>query len=213
MPIKIDIIDKVITLVGRRHSGKTEIMKHLYHHFKHKFHKVFVVSCSDFNGQWKKEGVPKENVYSSYSEDWMNKLIKRMEVTNHNKTKQDADFKRVLLICDDVSNDVKWHQSKAMRILAGRGRHLGVSFLCSCQFFTQVPPLVRQNSDLIFYGKNNRASAELLQEEFNLNMPKVDFMKMVEDATQSYSFLVVNNCANDTHDINSVYGKYKIDVD
>ena len=202
----IDFRQKFIMICGRRGSGKSEIMRFLYLKKRHLFHKTFVISPTDFSGFWQKL-VGKENVFEKYDEEWINKLLDRMKSTNKDKDKKGPDFKNVLLILDDVFSGLKGHTLKSLHKIATSGRHYGLTLTYVIQWLTNVDPTSRGNSDLIFYGKCNKNSNEILEEEFNLGLSKQEFMDMCERCTNNHSFLVINNTASDMGNLNSVYGQ------
>lgn len=211
--MKIDLRDKVTVLCARRGAGKTVMAQHLIKNSKHQFKDVFIISPSSFSGTWKGI-VPDENVHETYSDDWVNKLIERMTHANRGKTQKSPDFKRVLLVLDDVLNDIKAHQMKTFRVIPGRGRHVGIALMCVCQHFrSSLPPIARNNADYVFYGKNNQQSTDLLWEEFGIGLKKDQFMKMVEKSTEDHRFLVIDNTAGSVDNPHVVYGSMKVPLE
>eukprot|EP00952_Eustigmatos_sp_NYUAD-ZCMA_P012495 50215-Eustigmatos_ZCMA.PRE.1 len=160
----------------RRGSGKTEMLKWLIQKQKGAFKEVFIVSPSSFGGQWKGV-IPDSNVTTDYREEWVESLIKKMTEANKGKTKASKDFKRVLLILDDVvSSEIKSHHSKTLKTLAARGRHCGIACGLTAQWCTSISPLQRLNSDMLIVGLTNAASIDILFKEFNLgNMNEKEF--------------------------------------
>lgn len=209
--MKIDIRDRFILCCGRRGCGKSTLVMYLIKHYKSQFKDILVVSPSSFSGAWK-DIVPDENVQENWSEDWVQKLISKMVIRNKGKTQQSKDFTRVLLVLDDVlSSETKAHNSKALKVLASRGRHCGISVFINLHFLTSASPMMRNCSDYIIFGVNNEASINILYEEFNVgDKDYKTFSKFVRNNTQDYRFLIINNAAANTHDAKEVYGTYKV---
>jgi hypothetical protein len=214
MPFKVNLCDKFFTLVGRRHSGKSQMVKWLIKKQRHHFKEIFVICPSAFNGDYKGL-VPDSNIMTDFKEEWVNSLIQKMAEANKGKNKEFKDFKRVLLILDDVvSSEIKSHHSKSIKILASRGRHLGCSVAVLSQWLTSVSPLQRLNSDYLFIGKTNAKSINILFNEFNLgNMSEPEFRRFVEQNTNDFNFLIINNAASNTTDLTNVYGRLKASLD
>ena len=47
MPIIIDIVDKAISIVAKRNSGKSYLLRYLVKKQSHKFNKIFVICPTD----------------------------------------------------------------------------------------------------------------------------------------------------------------------
>lgn len=209
--MKVDLKDKWVICCGRRGCGKTTLIQHFIKHYKSQFKEIFVVSPSSFSGAW--EGiVPDENVQQNWSEDWVQKLINKMVIRNKGKTQKSPDFTRILLVLDDVlSSDAKAHNSKALKILASRGRHCGIAVFINLHFLTSASPMMRNMSDYLIFGVNNQASIDILYEENNVgDMNSKEFSMFVRNNTQDYRFLIINNAAANTHDSKEVYGTFRV---
>lgn len=210
MPFALDLRDKFLLFCGRRGCGKTQLIKHLIRKNGEYFYDVFVVSPSAFSGTW--AGVVKpENIQHQWSEQWMLKMIDKMSERNKGLNQKSPKFTRIMIVLDDVlSSELRAHDSKALKIIASRGRHCGVTIAGVVHFLTGVAPMMRQCSDYLFYGVNNAASISILYEEFNVgDMNEKQFRKFVIDNTQDYRFLVINNTASNTRDPDQVYGTIK----
>lgn len=208
--MRIDLRQACFSLVGRRNSGKTQLLKHIVRSQGHLFKEIFLVSPSSFSGSWK--GIlPEENIHESYNEDWMLKLFQKMTNVNKGKTVDDPKFIRILVILDDVvSSETKAHHSKSLATVFSRGRHAGMCMGLTAQWLTSISPLMRLNSDYLFIGKTNAASVAILFDEFNLgDMNEKEFQAFVRKNTDDYRFLVICNCANNTSDLKQVYGSIK----
>lgn len=209
--MKIDLRCKFFTLVGRRGSGKSTTLKGLIKKQGGRFKEIFLICPSSFNGDYD-DVIPKNNIFDEYSEEWVSQLIKKMTTANTGKTKDDPEFKHVLLVLDDVvSGDKSGHHAKGLKILAARGRHTGIAVCITAQWLTSISPMQRLNSDYLFIGKTNAASLAILYNEFNLSdMTEKEFRAFVEKNTNDYRFLVINNTASDTSDMKQVYGSIKV---
>ena len=135
-------------------------------------------------------------------------LIERMTTINSklDKTKR----KNVLSILDDLVADVSFASCKSLRILAIRGRHLGISIITTSQYINTIPPVIRSNYDLTIVGNLNRRSLDLLEQEFNTTLEKKKFHELYLNSTKDFNI----SCINDTNvknamQLNKIYGILK----
>ena len=128
-------------------------------------------------------------------------------MTNINKSKSVKDFKRILLILDDVCSDSNLSQSKALKKLCTRGRHLGITVFISLQFVNQIYPFCRNNADKIFVGQLNSSDFDNLCTNFMAgNISKKEFKNIYNNSVLNYNFLIINNnTVNDCNDLNLIY--------
>lgn len=208
--MKLDLQCKFVICCGRRGCGKSTLLKDLVSRQRHLWKEIFLICPSSFNNDWKGI-VPDPNILTEYSEAWVKALISKMAAANNGKTKSDKGFKQVCLILDDVlSSDVRSHHSDTLRILAARGRHLGICCICTQQYLLSASPTLRNNADYLILGKQNTQSVGIVYEEFNLmDMNEKTFRQFYELNTNSWQFLLIDNAATNTSDIQNVYGRIK----
>lgn len=212
--VEINLCQPTIFLaVARRGSGKTEMMRHLYHHFKSYYHGIFVICPTEKTGLgfWRQQGVSEDNIQTSYSDEWANKLMDKLEEKNKGKTKENGF--RTLLIMDDCTNEsTKFHNLPSIRRMAGRSRHFLLSTLISAQTLTSVPPTLRINACTLAVGRLNRQSLELLEKEFNVGMDKRQFIRMADGIPEYGCLIISNTCSKSGNDSDANYGYFKVDL-
>lgn len=206
--MEFSIINKTITLVGKRCSGKSYMLKHILQYEADNFAKIFCICPTELVNHFYSDIIPSNCIYETYDEEWADKLITKLTIANCNKKPEEQ--KKVLLILDDLIADINIHQSKTLRIMYSRGRHIGLSVILTTQYLNSLSPLIRNNSDYVFVGQQNRASVELLQQQFQSgDINKKEFMDMYYRCTTDFNFLIINcNSVKDT-DLNSIYGVIK----
>jgi hypothetical protein len=153
--------------------------------------------------------VPHQNIFPQYKEEWVESLITKM--TEVNAGKNDKDAKHILLILDDCCSDSNFHQSKTLKKLATRGRHIKIAVMITCQYIYQIPPVIRNNCDYIYVGQMNQQGLKLLTSEFLMgNISPKQFEDLYHSNTNDYNFLVINNnSTTDNNDIKQIYGRIK----
>ena len=206
MPIDLNIVNKTTSLVAKRGSGKSVLLKYLVDLCKSKFAKIYVVCPTEEVNSFYGSMVEKNCIFDSWNEEWAEQLIKTMTKENAGTSK--ADKKNVLVILDDVMSDTNFHQSPALKKLYMRGRHINIGVIATCQYLHNLPPVCRNNADWCIVGQMNRQSVQLLAEEYlSGDLEKPEFVKMYNRATKDYGFLVINNTSiKDNDDLNQIYG-------
>jgi hypothetical protein len=198
-------VNKTVTLVAKRNSGKSVLIKYIISEYKDEFDQIYCIcpteSINDFYSS--SSIVDRDHIFDEWDEEWVEKLIAMMTRVNKGKTKTTA--KHILIILDDLIADANLHQSPAFKKLFTRGRHLFISIIMTTQYLKAIPPLVRANSDFIFLGQMNRQSVEIMVEEFHGNeISKKDFIDIYKNAIKNYGFFVINQSSVDC--VNKIYG-------
>ena len=108
--------------------------------------------------------------------------------------KEAKEKKDVLIIFDDCCSDTDFHQSKAIKTLFTRGRHLNIAVAIMAQYPYHIPPVCRTNCDYIVCGQMNQQSVLKVMDEFLAgSISRKDFLALYERCTSDYQFLVINN--------------------
>ena len=86
-----------------------------------------------------------------------------------------------------------------------RGRHISIGIIIASQYLNSIPPIERNNCDVIITGKSNAQSVDILCDQF---LPpcisKKDFLNYYNNATKNYGFLLINNNSTKTNDIDEI---------
>ena len=205
---KFTIVNKITSLLAKRNSGKSCLLKYLVESEKHKFSKIYVICPTEKINRFYSDIVDDECIFDSYDEKWVNKLIDKMTQINSNKPAKER--KNVLLILDDLVSDTNFHQSPSFKKIIIRGRHINIAIILTFQYLNLIPPTARSNLDTLFVGQMNKQSIDLLTTEFlSGDIEKNEFIKMYNRCTRDYNFLVINNNSVKDDDLNSIYGCIK----
>jgi hypothetical protein len=176
---------------------------------KHYFKKIFVVCPTEQINHFYKGLVEPQNIFESYNEEWVMKLMKRMAEINDGK--QDKDASHILLILDDCCSDTNFHQSKTLKQLFTKGRHYKISIMITAQYPYHIPPICRVNCDYIAVGQLNTQGIEILTREFLMgDINKKEFLQMYYNSTNDYKFLLINNnSSSNNSNLDEIYGTLK----
>ena len=204
----INLISNTTSLVAKRNSGKSILLKYLVDCQKHEFDKIFVICPTETINRFYSSIVPSSCIMDEWNEAWAEELIQRMTKVNAGVPAEKR--KNVLLILDDVFADMN-SMSPALKRVYLRGRHCGLGLICTCQYLYNLPPVCRNNCDHCIVGQMNRQSVGLLSDEYlSGDLDKKDFIKLYNRSTKDYQFLVINcNSIKDSDDLNQIYGIVK----
>ena len=207
--MNFEINNKIICFCAKRNSGKSQLLRYLVTCSKNRFSKIFVICPTESVNHFYSDLVPASNIFPQYKEEWVESLISKM--TEINSGKNDNEAKHILLILDDCCSDSNFHQSKTLKKLATRGRHIKIAVMITCQYIYQIPPVIRNNCDYIYVGQMNQQGLKLLTDEFLMgNIDKKGFVDLYHNNTNDYNFLVINNnSTTDNNDIKQIYGRIK----
>ena len=202
------IVNKITSMLAKRNSGKSVLLKHLVEAEKHKFARIYVICPTEKINRFYSDIVDEECIFDSYDEKWVNKLIDKMTEINSNKPAKER--KNILLILDDLVSDTNFHQSPSFKKIIIRGRHINIAIILTFQYLNLIPPTARSNLDTLFVGQMNKQSVDLLISEFiSGDISKEEFIKMYNRCTKDYNFLVINNNSVKDDDLNLIYGCIK----
>jgi len=144
--MEFTLINKAVNICAKRNSGKSELVKYLVKQEMNAFDKIFVFSSTEPMNKFYQKYIPKNNIFSEFSEQWLERLYKRMTELKD----QDKNY-NVLIIFDDVNDDL--HESKMIKKLYTTGRHLNLACIVICQYVNQLPPICRTNCDYMLIGQ------------------------------------------------------------
>ena len=96
-----------------------------------------------------------------------------------------------------------------------RGRHFFLTLIITAQYLFGnggIPPACRNNLDYLLVNKINGQSLDALTKEFrNGDISKEDFVKMYNNSTGNYGFLLINNVSSEGNDdIDCIYGVIRV---
>ena len=205
MTIEISLVNKTISVVAKRNSGKSVLIRYLVNNQKHLFSKIFVICPTESINPFYNEITNEDCIFEEWQEHWANELIDSLSKINSNKLENER--KNVLLLLDDCMSDINFNQSPALKKIYTRGRHFNLSVIATCQYLNTLPKICRSNCDILISGQMNLCSIEMLASEYCSNLKKKEFIDLYNKSTRDYGFLVVNNNSiKDNTNLNSIYG-------
>ena len=209
---EISLLNKTISVVAKRNSGKSILIRYLINKQKHLFSKIFVICPTEKINPFYDKITKEDCIFDEWNESWVEELIQSLTKINTNQSL--SERKNVLLILDDCMSDINYNSSKSMKLIYTRGRHFNLSIIATCQYLNSLPKICRANCDLIITGQMNISSIEMLANEYCSNLDKREFIKLFNRTTKDYGFLVINNnSVKENSDLNQIYGQIKTPSD
>jgi len=156
--------------------------------------------------------IPPENIYTSYSEEELEKLYDKLEEAHQERKDKGEPQEHTCVILDDISysGDLKGKMNGMMSKFFCNGRHHLISTVVTSQSYKDIPTVARENATGMCLFYCTQKQAELIYNDIGESC-KSDFLKMFRRATQKrHSFMVVNY-SND-HDerfLNSNFQKFE----
>ena len=201
-----------IILVGRRGTGKSELVKDiLYHH--QDLSVGCVISATEATNRFYADMVPKCFINKEYNPLIIESIIKRQtqvikqfnnEKIHHGRASFDP---RTFLIMDDCLYDDKWSKDKLMRWLFMNGRHAKVMLMITMQYPLGIPPNLRCNVDYVFIMRTpGLGERRRIWENFASIFPTFEaFCSVLDKTTENFECMVINNTVNSSNITDCVF--------
>lgn len=195
-------------ILGKRHTGKSVLMKDLLYHMPRP---DFVLAMAPTEDSLKmfREFLPECCVYDHFSQEKLERAVAtQKEIVAKGK-------KRTLLILlDDCLYQKNVLKSTAMRHIFFNGRHDHISLMCAAQYMMDVDVSLRSNLDYVITLRENILTnrQKLFRYYFGQFNRFEEFEKVMAACTQDYKALVLDGTVASTDASDSVRW-YKAAVD
>ena len=195
--------DNVVVLLGKRKTGKSFLIKDIMY-----YHRDIpvgtVISGSESSNGFYGKMVPSLFIHDEYKPEIIEKYLKRQKIMCTKFNKEVALYgksmldPRAFLIMDDCLHDSCWKRDTNIRYIFMNGRHRKVLFLLPMQYPLGVPPDLRTNVDFAFIlRENNYNNRKRIYDNYASIFPSFElFCLVMNEITQGYGCLVIDNTAN-----------------
>ena len=206
-------------LLGPSGSGKGVLLSNMILDlYKGCFERIYIFSPSiNVDHTWqpvkkyiseiieKKDDEP-EFYYDSYDPESLSTIIdtQRKIVEYQKKQQNSKTIFSILVIVDDFADSPEFSRnSKLLHSLYTRGRHSGISTICSTQKFCSISPLIRVNAtELYVFRLRSNQDLECFIHEVSALIEKKTLMQIYKMATEApYSFLYVKLSSKTLNDM------------
>lgn len=210
--------DKIVVLIGKRGTGKTELLKDILY-FKRDFPIGTVINPTESANRNFSTLVPPIFIHEEYRPEIIDNVLKRQtmimkkihkETQLYGRTNIDP---RAFLILDDCLYDNAWKKDKNIRYIFMNGRHKRLFFLVTMQYVLGIAPDLRTNVDYVFICRENIiANRKRLYDAFAGMFPTFEIFCSVMDAcTENFECLVIDNTSRSNRLEDQVFW-YKADI-
>jgi len=194
------LMDSAVTIVGKRRSGKSELIRNIAYELRNKVKDVYLFSGTADTQMDFWNFVPIENVYKGLNEEKLDdifesqkEMIQQAEADG-NKDKSTLPY--VMIIFDDVIKGAQGvRHSDKLAFMYCNGRHFNVLSMLCVQGYKSCSPQVRENTDvsIAFRFKNQNTSEDFVKENFNCSsdIGRRIMTKICEDDENPHQCIVV----------------------
>lgn len=198
---------RIIFLIGKRHTGKSVLMKDLLYHMPRPDYVLAMAPTEDTLNMYR-EFLPECCIFDHFSQEKLERTVSlQRELVLRGKKRT------VLILLDDCLYKKNVLNSTAMRAIFFNGRHDHISLMCAAQYMMEVDVSLRTNIDYIFTMREsilvNRQ--KLYKYYFGQFRKFEDFDKVMTACTQDYKALVLDGTVSSTDATDCVHW-YKADV-
>ena len=186
-------------VVGKRRTGKSVFTKDFVWNCNERFDEVYVFTKTKIN-DWYQGWLHECYVYEGYKPDIAEQIFSRALqkewAYRRGKTKKRA---RILILCDDLLSDRNHRHDETLESLYTLGRHVDISVMYLSQKFKGLPPVFRDNSDLmVCFNMFNSNEAKQLAEEFlgGLNIRTAQEMLDLYCSQAEHTALIIETWRN-----------------
>ena len=185
---------RIIFLLGKRHTGKSVLMKDLLYHMPRPDYVLAMAPTEDTLRMYR-EFVPESCIFDHFSQEKLDRTVAlQRELVSRGKKRT------VLILLDDCLYQKGVLKSTAMRHIFFNGRHDHISLMCAAQYMMDVDVSLRTNIDYIFTMRENiLCNRQKLYKYYFGQFPRFDdFDKVMAACTQDYRALVLDGTISST---------------
>lgn len=191
---------RIIFLLGKRHTGKSVLMRDLLYHMPRP---DFVLAMAPTEDTLKmfREFLPEACIFDHFSQEKLEATVSlQRELVSRGKKRT------VLVLLDDCLYQKNVLKSTAMRSIFFNGRHDHISLMCAAQYMMDVDVSLRTNIDYIFTLRDNvMTNRQKLHKYYFGQFAKFDeFDRVMNACTQDYRALVLDGTSASTTPTDSV---------
>ena len=159
---------------------------------------IYIVSpTADTDPVWRtiisELGIPQDNIMSGYNEERMQSFYDGVVSQYHMYAEMNIEAPHTLLILDDIafSGSLKDKNYGVIAELACNSRHYKLSVILTCQKYSQVNTVFRENMSLgVFFGCSKKQK-ELIELDHNYLDTKKEFIDMfTKNTDEKHSYVI-----------------------
>lgn len=211
--------DGVYLFIGKRGSGKTNLLHYVLNQLKPLYKYFVLISGTEiYTGDFCNK-LPESFIYdfehASLGLERVLKAHKKRAKKNKNKPPHKRKpMKKTLIIAEDMSTDGSFLRNRYLREILMNGRHIGICLMLTTQYMMDVVKSTRVQYDYVFCLRMN--AVDLIKNVHN-NFGGIiyefrNFLKIYYQLTHNNSALVIDNRTTSSK-INKVIFWFKVPKD
>lgn len=168
---KKNVKNASITIVGKRRSGKSELIRAMYYKLKGYYKSFYLCTYTYETNKEFWNFIPEKNIIHGINEERLKEILaKQVEEINNAGSKELAPY--ICIIFDDIINDETGvRYSSFISNLYANGRHYNICSILATQSLKKVSKHARDNTDItVCYRLKNEEDREAVYSE-NLTAP------------------------------------------
>lgn len=189
----------VIVMIGKRHSGKSVLIKALLHAKRKLIPIGLVVSGTEDMNHFYEKTFPRLFVNEKYRPSIIEAVQKRQKFA-----KEHLPNSWAVLVLDDCMDDVKQFNEPTMLGLIKNSRHWNLLSIFANQYVFDFKPVIRTNIDGVFIFRDpNIENREKLYRNFASIVPSFKlFCQLMDELTSDHACVYIDNrtSSNDWQD-------------
>jgi hypothetical protein len=184
-----------IMILGRRHSGKSNLQWALLSHMAGWFDFGMGLTPTEESFIQLSKCMPSPLIREE-DPDLVELIMEVMDSVNGTMRKEGRPLKKAFLVLDDTAYNETFMRHKSIQKLMFNGRHKEITVLWTMQYLKTVKPSTRNNADFIFvrYEGDAKIRTEIYQSWFS-HIPRKQFNAMFDEMTKDYGCLVLDTRA------------------
>lgn len=187
-----------IVVIGKAGTGKSTLIKYLILTKRNLIPVGMVISGTEDSNSFYSSIFPKQFIHTEYSEDIIQRFIKRQKLAI-SYLSNPPNNPWALLLLDDCTDDRRIFNSKLQQSLFKNGRHWKMLYILSLQYSMDIPPPIRSNIDGVFiFKETNENNLNNIYKNYGGVFPTIDiFKECMKQITGDYTALYIDNCNQD----------------
>lgn len=188
--VKTNAGGSTITIIGKRGSGKSVLIKALLNAKKHLIPVGVAISGSEDTNGFYSRMFPRLFVYDKFRTSIIDALHKRQKIA-----KEYLPNSWAVLVMDDCMDDVKLFNEPTMIGLFKNSRHWNLLSIFANQYVFDFKPVIRTNIDGVFIFRDaNMANRQKIYANFASIIPSFKlFCQMMDEITCDYTCIYIDN--------------------
>lgn len=184
-----------IMILGRRHSGKSNLQWELLSHMEGWFDFGLALTPTE-ESFLQLSGCMPSALIREEDPQLVQLLIEVMDSVNGTRKKKGKPVKNAFLVLDDTAYNETFMRHPIIQKLMFNGRHKKITVLWTMQYLKTVKPSTRNNTDFIFvrYEGDKKIRTEIYNTWFS-QLTRAHFDQMFDECTKNYGCLVLDSRA------------------